>query len=397
MSTPTELPVGDRTAIDDVSQITFANSPIHLRLQNAAQDNTIESALVYVWIWNGAQNKTLGDPNLVLSKSKVSASDTYINFQIADYIKAFIENPSNAPNTNQPNFAYNEAITPATTGLGVFWQIVTDITSTAGTVRTNYETNFATLGYRWNYEQRLAGNNGVSAGGSTGFLKASTQWYNTKIAHYIEQSFDLTKTVSEANAGNLITTTPVTPPASWSRCSRDSSLIVYLNKLGLWQMFTPHGKIAVNSDVEAEQQNKSYRDPSQIDNTYAHSKLKSQPDVTQAYAINTGSLTEDMIDQVEEIIYSPKIYLILFKGDVQSAANVGTTIDSTLVSIDDTNITIDSETIGAELVGKLKSFQQVPVISMDKTFTRKTRINDKNEINYVLRFEETTNKILDIR
>jgi hypothetical protein len=339
----------------------------------------------------------LNSPNLTLFKNKISASDTYINFQIADYLKAFIENPENAPNTNQPNFVYNEATPPAVTGLGVFWQIVADITSNGVTTRTNYGSNFATLGYRWNYEQNSVGNNGLSDGGSTGFITSSAKWYNSKIATYIEQSFDLTKTVATATAGNMIITSPVVPPAAWKRCSRDSSLIVYINKLGLWAMFTPHGKITVEADIDSDEQNKSYRDPSLVDNTYSHSKSRSALDVSQRYTINTGSLTESMINQVEQIIYSPKVYLILFSGEVQTVTTTGLTIDNTFVSIDDTNITIDSATITEELLGLLKSFKQIPVIPLDKSFTRKTRLNDKNEINYNLKFEETNNKLLDIR
>ncbi|MCP4634243.1 MAG: hypothetical protein GY855_15060 [candidate division Zixibacteria bacterium] len=394
---PTELPVGYRTDINDAAQITFANSPIHLRLQNAAKDATIEQAYVYLWVWNGAQNKVLGDPNRTLFKKSVSASDPYINFQIADYIKAFIENPTNAPNTNQPNFAYNQATDPAITGMGVFWQVIFDITSNGSTVRTNSGTNFATLGYRWNYEQNLIANNGLSVGGSTGFIQSNDRWYNDKIHHYISQSYKLDNLVADATVGNMITTQIVTPPAAWKRCSRDSSLIVYLDKLGLWDMFTPHGKIVASSDVDASKQRRAYRDPSQIDNTYTHSTLKANPDIAQGYVINSGSLTETMISQIEEVIYSPKIYLILFKGDVHEGSTVGITIDDTNVTIDDTNITIDSATVPLELEGQFKSFQQIPVISKDRKFTRKTRVNDKNKIDYNFNFEETNNKRLDIR
>lgn len=397
MSTPTSLAVGVRTNISTAEQITFCNSPVHIRIQNAAKDNTIEEAYIYLWVWNGAQNKVLNSPSQILFKKKISVSDTYINFQIADYLKAYIENPENAPNTNQPNFVYNEASLPAVTGLGVFWQIQADITSNGVTTRTDYGTNFATLGYRWNYEQNSVGNNGLSEGGSTGFIVSPAKWYNSKIGTYIGQSFDLTKTVATATAGNMIITSPVVPPAAWKRCSRESSLIVYINKLGLWSMFTPHGKITVDADVDFSEQNKSYRDPSQVDNTYAHSKSRSALDVSQMYTINTGSLTETMINQVEQIIYSPKVYLILFNGDTHLVTTNGITIDNTFVSIDDTTITIDSVTVTEEFLGLLKSFRQIPVIPMDKTFVRKTRLNDKNDINYNLKFAETNNKLLDIR
>jgi hypothetical protein len=397
MATPTTLTIGDRSDISTEEQFSFCSSPIHLRLQNTGGDETLASAFVYLWIWNGAQNAALGSPNIVLSKSKVSASDKYINLQIADFIRSFLEAPANAPNTNQPNFVYNELTEPAITGQGVFWQIQADITSTAGTVRVNYPTRFATLGYRWRDEQSLLGSNGLTPGGSTGFFKVSEKWYNPKIHNYFSQVFDLTKTVATATTANMITRTPVTPPAAWERCSRDPSLIVYLNKLGLWEQFTPHGKISVSSKIDSQVSNKLFRDPSIIDNTFTHSKLRRNLDVTQSYTINTGSLTENMITKIEEIIYSPKVYLILFNGDVQETPTLGITIDSTFITIDDTNITIDSTVAPAELIGSLKTFDQIPVIITDSDFQRKTRINDKNEINYNLKMEETANKLLDIR
>lgn len=397
MSTPTTLPLGDRTLIDDASQITFCGSPIHLRLQNDLKDASIQSAYVYLWIWNGNQNDALGAPNRILFKKKVSSLDTYINFEIADYIRAFLETPDNAPNTNQPNFGYNHFVPPAMTGQGIFWQIVTDITSDAGTVRYNYETNFATLGYRWNYEQNSIKNNSLSPNGSTGFLTPVNKWYNEKISNYFSQTFNLTNAIAAATTANMINYIAVTPPAAWTRCSRDSSLVIYLNKLGLWEAFTPHGKITASSDIDSEEQNKGYRDPSQIDNTYVHSKLRTSLDVTQSWVINTGSLTEDMINAVEQIIYSPKVYIITFSGDIQEASTVGITIDSTLISIDNTNITIDSATVTEEFVGDYKTFQQIPVIIKDSDFIRKNRLNDKNNIDYNIKFEETNNKILDIR
>jgi hypothetical protein len=217
------------------------------------------------------------------------------------------------------------------------------------------------------------------------------------MSQYFTQSFNLTNLVAAANTANMITRTPVVPPAGFTRCAMDASLIVYINKLGLWDIFTPNGKITASSNIESNEQNKGYRDPSQVDNTYQHSKLRAGLDVTQSWVINTGSLTEDMINDIEQIIYSPKVYLIKFNGEIQETTTVGITIDSTLVTIDDTFITIDSETITSEFIGDYKAFEQIPVIVKDSDFTRKNRVNDKNTINYNIKFEETNNKILDIR
>lgn len=397
MAVPTELPVGDRTVINTESQITFCNSPIHLRLQNAATDSTIDSVIVYLWVWNGAQNKVLGSPNIVLPKDKISVSDTYINIQIADYIKSYLVSPDNAPNTNQPTFSYNELTNPAITGQGVFWQIVTDITSGATTVRNNYTTKFATLGYRWNYEQTVTGNNGVQPYGAGGFLRTVNKWYNPKIHNYISQAFNLSNPVATATTANMITVTNITPPSGWTRCTKDPSLIVYLNKLGLWEMFTPHGKITVTGKLTAETSNRAFRDPSQIDNSFTHSMMRDTLDVVQSYIVNTGQLDETMTDLVEEIIYSPKIYLIKFKGDTNTTTTVGITIDSTLVTIDNINITIDSETVTEEGLGFYKTHQQIPVVITDQDYTRKTRLNERVNIDYNIKFDETNNKLNDIR
>ena len=171
---------------------------------------------------------------------------------------------------------------------------------------------------------------------------------------------------------------------------KDSCLIVYLDKRGLFEMFTPIGKITVNDKIDSQTNNRTFRDPSTVDNSFQHSKLKDNLDVTQSYTINTGMLQEQMVDLVEEIIYSPKVYLIRFKGDIQEATTIGLTIDNTYVTIDDTTITIDSLTVTEEAIGKFKTVT-------DSDFQRKTRINDKIMIDYNIKFDETNNKILDIR
>jgi hypothetical protein len=391
------LEVSDRTNISTADKITFANSPIHLRIQNVAKNNTIQSVAVYLWIWNGNQNKVLGAPNATYMKSKISSLDDYINIEVADVIKAYLINPSNALNTNQPTFAYNELSNPVITGQGVFWQVIADVTSTTGVERIVNATRFATLGYRWNYEQNLVGNNGNNPNGANGFLETVNKWYNPSIHNYISQGFNLSTTVGTATSANLVTVSDVVPPTQWTRCSREPILIVFLNKLGLWEMFTSHGKVTIKNKIEAVTGRRSFRDPSKIDNSYTHSKLRDLSEVVQSYSINTGSLTEDMNSTIEQIIYSPKVYLIKFKGDKQTTSTAGLTIDSTLVTIDNVNITIDNATVGSEALGFFKTHQQIPVIVTDSDFGRKTRINDKNMIDYTINFEETTSKILSVR
>jgi hypothetical protein len=72
-------------------------------------------------------------------------------------------------------------------------------------------TRFATLGYRWNYEQNLIGNNSTNPNGASGFLETVNKWYNPIIHNYISQGFNLSTTVGTATSANLVTVSDVVP------------------------------------------------------------------------------------------------------------------------------------------------------------------------------------------
>ena len=357
--------------------MTFANSPIYIR--NTA---TSSPQLIYLWVWNGNLNKTLGSANSILSKSKISASDDYIQFKIQDLILPYLN----------PNFAFNEVDMPAVSGQVVFWQAKTysnDI------LIADTGTNIATVGYRWSYEQNfILGNNGILPNRNIPYNDTVNKWYNSKIHHYFTQNFNFELSVSEANTSNIITTSQITIPSGWSRCSLDPCLIVFINKLGLWETFTPNGKLFTQEKVDFDNQNRSFRDESRIDNTYAHYKDKRNVETTQTFVINTGGLDETMNETVKQIIFSPKVYFIRFKGDLVSPEVVGVTIDNTYITIDDTIQTIDSDTVGLEDIGFYKTFQQIPVLVTNQDFTEKKRLNDKNKIDYILNMEQTNSSIL---
>lgn len=373
------------TPIDGENKIRFVNSPLFLRETATALTRKID---VDLWVWTGNQNTPPVNPNIQLTKDKVSASDLYISLEISDLIRPFIK----------PKFAYNRATQPTITSQGVF--LVAKIVSTNldGSYSERFtNTFFCTLGYRWNYEQNFIGDNGVQNYGASGFLVPVNKWYNPKIHNYFFQDFDFTRSVATATTSNVVRYNAVTPPTAWQRCTQDPCLIVFINKLGLWETFTPHGKYTATTKIDRTNTKISHRDPSQIDNTYTHSEVLNAIDVIQSYVINSGSLTEDMTSIIEELIYSPLIYLIKFKGDLELVTTIGITIDSTVVTIDSTDITIDSQTITDEAIGFFKTHQQIPVIVTDEDFTRKTRLNDKIAIDYNIKLSETNNKINQIR
>jgi hypothetical protein len=374
------LPIASRTAITSAAQVTFVNSKIYLRNSTGVNANV---HTVSLWVWTGSLNKTLGNPNFTLSKSKISGLDTYIQFEIQDFLKPFID----------PKFAYNELTLPAVSGQYVFWQAI--INGTVGNVIANTGTNIALLGNRWNYEQNFVnGNNGVSPNKSNPFIGTVNKWYNEKVHDYFLQSFDFTVAQVDANTSKIIITQAVTPPSAFTRCPLDPCLIVFLNKLGLWEHFTPNGKLFSQNKITFDTQNRSYRDESQLDNYYTHYKEKNNVEAMESYVLNTGSLDETMNETIKQIIFSPRVYLIKFKGDIIASAQVGITIDNTYVTIDDEIVTIDNAPISTLDVGFYKTHLQIPVIVTNTDFVEKTRLNEKNKIDYVINMDETSNKIL---
>jgi len=358
------------TPIESIEDISFVNSPIHIRLEQLG----ITKATLRLWLWRGDLNQALGSPNYIFKKDRVSAEDNYINIEISEQIKAFIIGKN-----NEPNFAYNELGLAAVSGQGVFWQIQADVETATTIEQRNFRTSFATLGYRYNNEETFT---------------LPTLWQDERIHDYFKQSFDFTQTLEDATSSNIILQEPLT--STLIRDSLNPYLIAYLDKDGLYQLFTPNSKVQVIETIKRVNNNISHRDPSRVNTSYVHSKNVADIDSTATYTIETGVLTEEMTEVVRQIVYSPKVYLIRFKGDFQETSTIGITIDSTFVTIDET-ITIDSETIETEYLGYFKSHEQIPVILKDTDFERKNRVNDKNKIDFKLVFESTTNTILDIR
>lgn len=380
-----------RTSIETESQISFVNSPVHLRLQNSLLNQQILSATAQIWVWSGDQNKDLGYPNATLSKSKISVEDDYIDFTIDSIIKAFLEKPTQGTKANQPGFGYNVNDLPAVSGLGVFWQFQAKIVSVYGTEIIDGKTNFATLGWTWNYEQNGLNNNPIIRYGSKGFPQAIKKWYNPNVPKYFNMDFVFNQAVNVATSSNMLSLE--VEEKTRMRCTRDSSIIVYLDKRGLWDVFTPHGKIIATNKVESAFSKRVFRDYTKVNNTIVHAKSRDSLNVEQSYTINTGIIDESDVQRIEELIYSPKVYLIKFLGDIVFEVAPGVTIDSTFITVDDTNITIDNTPITPTMVPYFNSFQQIPVTVSDSDFVRKTLINDRNQIDYTIKFDETTNKI----
>jgi hypothetical protein len=64
------LEVLDRTNISTADKITLQIAR-YIYVFKTLKNNTIQSVVVYLWIWNGNQNKVLGTPNATYVKSKI--------------------------------------------------------------------------------------------------------------------------------------------------------------------------------------------------------------------------------------------------------------------------------------------------------------------------------------
>lgn len=375
------------TTITTESQIYLTGSPINLRVQNYNQDATIKTALLELYIWNGNLNNPPTDPTHVLKADKVSKNDNYINFQVSEILASYID---------KTKFAWISGDTqPSLSGEAIFWQTRQVITNENGVTELPFEslTNLATLGYRFDFEQI-----GTPLDGQpyNGLIPINYERNYTESINYYRRSFDFTNTLGTCTSENIIKSTPFIPTDSKCQLG-DKYLVVYINRLGLWDYFTPYGKAVSSVKVTSDTNPRLYRNPNIINNNVNHSKIRSISETPQTITSNTGSLHEDMTEQVEEVILSPLIYLIEFTGETFTVINLGLTVDNTIVTVDSTLYTADNQTVTEEDLGYFSKFKQMPVICTSENFTKKTRLNDKQKINYDLTFEVTTDRINNLR
>jgi len=373
------------TNISDRSQIYFAGSPIHIDITTSAPVD------LDLYIWRGYQTADLPTTPQISYRGipLVSAADTYVAFEISEQIRSYIV-ASNV-NESNPQWNYNNVKAATLAGEGVYWQIVTRLSSGGGIVQ--YGTNFATLGFRGNYEQKGLPYSTYEDEGS------ARKWARNIL--YDDCDFRLTTVAATSHSGNkatvgMIAQTPIVPYNP--DCQTGSPyLIAYLNKLGLWDTFTPFGKIVTNETISGNSYNRTYRDPLHINNSIKHSVMQGQKASKVSYTINTGALDESMIYQIQELIYSPKVYLVAFSGAVITSAQVGMTADTTTASADDTTITADTTAVTVSSLGFYSNFKQIPVICTNTSYIHKSKLNDKNKISYDLTFDETNSFINNVR
>lgn len=366
------------------SQIFLAESPIHFNFQNLAQSNAIQSVTVEIYIWRGRQQADLpATPSVVFQNvKKVSPQDNYIALEFHNEIGAYIT--SSNLNKNNPQWAYNTTTSATTAGEGVYFHVVYKVD--AEDVR-QLGTYFATTGYRYSFEQK--------GGMYASFDDVETFRKYAKGINYSRNTINLSTVVATSTSETMISRQVISPGVRDTQTGV-KCLVAYVNRLGLWDLFTPFGKFEESIDTKREDYQNTYRNPLMVNSQIQHLKSVGTPTGFRKFKINTGLLDERNNYQVREIQQSSKLYLVVFGDDVFQTAQNGITVDSTIVTVDNTDITADNSTVTLANVGFYSKFTQIPVKVSNGNFLKKTRLNDKSSISYTLEFEETNNFINNI-
>lgn len=382
--------------ISDISQVAFCNSPVVVRIDlltdfpayvPSNKNTRIRFQLVTFDI-----DDTLNEVNVntyVLDKARVSNDDKYVAFEIQDYLKNDLVRKENLNNVDFPVLLYHNTSMPYVQGMCLFYRYsyyAYDETTSVSAI--NVTNKVATLGYRWRNEQNPF--YGSFVGNANGFNinQTAIKKYADFIPYYATQSFSFG---TNRTSNNFIATTKVTPLTTV--CVKEPLLFIYLDRNGLFQYLTTTGKITINDEVKRQESSKVFRDTTMINTESTHFKNTAIEEVFQTYTVNTGVMDESMNALIEELIYSPKVYLVRFYGERWTVAQQGLTVDNDIVTIDNETITIDSDTVTLADVGYYSTYLQVPVTCTDNDFVKKTTINDRRDISYTLKFKETASKI----
>lgn len=382
--------------ITNASQIAYANSAVYIRidLQNEfptylpPEKNTRVRLQLMTFDIDDLGNETNVN-TYILDNARVSKDDKQVTFEIDDRLKNDLIRKKSFNNVDFPVLLYNNLSLPYTKGLCLFYRYsyyAYDETTSATAV--NVTNRVATLGFRLDNEAPAF--YGSYVGDTGGFNVANTpiKKYAEFIPFYAKQSFNFG---NNRTTNNFITTEQVTPAKT--QCVKEPLLLIFINRQGLFEYITTTGKVVISNEIKRNDSNKVFRDNGMINPQSTHFKNTSIDEVFRTYTVNTGILDPSMNGLIEELLYSPKVYLVRFYGDRFTAAQQGITVDSTIVTADNTTITSDSDTVTVGDIGFYSTFLQVPVVCIDTDFTQKNLINDKREVSYTLKFRETASKI----
>lgn len=367
------------TVVTSLDRIDFMGSSKNLQITATSEGylSQFSKAVVRVWVWEGNYLTPFvsgAEPTFTFEKDKVSSTDSYVNFEIGQYVSSMIK--PEVSFTVDTMYASHE---------GVYWQYEVDLYVGDALIFTGlHETRFATLGWNWDYEGE---GTFTYNRGAFGFPTFDIDKFYSPFLSYSMPEFNLN---AAQTSQDMIKRVPVTVPGNLVRCPDFPYIILYLNKWGMFDTFTPTGSVKINNPIARETYTRTHRNPLNVNTTRDYEKTQLSVIARQQYLINTGFLYEEMGQLVEEILYSPQVYLVEFLGDISTEDTIPITADNTFITADNTIVTVDS---AQGVSGRYITFRQYPAIILDNDFIRKTRIVDKNKLSYNLRLELSRDKI----
>lgn len=322
-------------------QLIPVGSPYYVVANRAS--TIFNKAVLKLWVWKGDYRlRTTTEPDYTFTKDKISITDYNIVFEIADYIKPHI-NPILDGNS--------------VTGEGCwFYYEITYVNNNVPVITTTSKLLFATLGYSYNFEGQSRLNGAIMADGTIDEAFDSDIVSTMKYYSHLEsQTYTIANTtnISATNSEQVIVRTNYIPTTR--ECAKDGYIITFLNKKGLFEQLSTTGKVVIDNDISKESYRRTYRDINNYNSSVNHSTVDFNKKSKTVWKINTGRIDPKLSNKIEEICYSPLVYLKEANTNRTYAVNVSNT-----------------------------------------SINRKTRINDKTKIIYNLEFTESSNKIRSI-
>lgn len=363
--------------ITNYNQIDLAGSPLYYRLPKFITGTETKYVKMTLTIWQGAYDRTTitKDYTKDIYLEYIDYRDTDVIYDIAPYIVSFLD---------RDFYFYGDSLGISLDEL-CYWKATSNqyggspIAIIPGTT-FNSGTRAATLGYNWRYEKDRKF---TPVNGANGFDSVISNLYWSQGIKYFKSQVNLNVATSQA----MVTRTEVIGGMStYLMCTEEPYLIVYRNRLGLWSQFTPFGKVLVTSEIDDTSYIRTYRNGIDAYQPYKHQKIRQNVIVNDTFTINTGYLKPEMIDVIEELVYSDCVWLVQFQENAGDAFKL--TVDSTVITVDNTDITIDMTNSNEYYT----VYNQIPVVINQKDFTRKNNYNDKGHINYTIKLEASSAK-----
>lgn len=344
------------TPINSYSKIKNLLSPIFVPIN---YNGSYTHVRLELWVWTGDLKKPVNDslePTITLYQEKINYSDETVLFEISEYIRNFCN----------PRLKYDGINSEINAGQVFFqWQAIiinnpNNLNNSVGFIVESSETQLGLLGYNFNFQDI----NKLNFDYSFGIKKLKVQSTDYRFldgANYFDVNVNIflgeNSTSDDVVNFFLVEKIP-------NYCPKEKYVIWYINQAGLWDYFSPTGKVSVESTIKRDTYNRTVTRPDLIKPGEYHGIKQINLESNQSWTVNTGFMNERLGQIVEAIMVSPMVYLIQITDGVAPGTYIS---------------------------------RQIPLINDDTSFGRKTRLNNKGKISYQMKFKETTNKILNNR